>query len=65
MNTPQVEQALEERMDRIGELLEELVLDAVIGVLNKVTERNQVFASQYRQWNCYKTGCRHRDDIPF
>ena len=65
MNAPQVERALEERMDRIGQLLEELVLDTVIGVLGKVSERSQIFANHYRQWNCYRTGCKDRDDIPF
>ena len=44
MSSPQAEQAIEEKMDSIEEILEELVLDAVISVLIKVSERNQVFA---------------------
>ena len=61
MNSPQVEQMLESKMDRIGELLEQLVLDVVIGVLDKVSERNQAYGRQYRQWNCYRTECEQRD----
>ena len=66
MSSPKAEQAIEEKMDTIEEILEELVLDAVISVLlKKVSERNQVFAKQYRPWKCYRTDCKQRDDIPF
>jgi hypothetical protein len=65
MQAPQAEQAIEEKMDRIEEILEELVLDAVISVLIKASDRNQLFAKNYRPWNCYRTDCNQRDDIPF
>jgi hypothetical protein len=65
MPSPQAEQAIEEKMDTIEEILEELVLDAVISVLIKVSERNQVFAKMYRPWKCYRTDCKQRDNIPF
>ena len=52
-------------MDTIEEVLEELLLDAIISVLLKISERNQVLVKQYRPWNCYHTDCEKRDDIPF
>ena len=52
-------------MDTIEEVLEELLLDAIISVLLKISERNQVLVKQYRPWNCYRTDCEKRDDIPF
>jgi hypothetical protein len=65
MQSPQAEQAIEEKMDSIEEILEEIVLDTVISLLIKVCERNQVFAKHYRRCNCYRTDCKQRDDIPF
>ena len=65
MPSPEVEQAVEEKMDTIQEILEELVLDAFINVLIKVSERNQVFSKQYQSWKCYRPDCTQRDDIPF
>jgi hypothetical protein len=52
-------------MDTIEEVLEELLLDAIISVLLKISERNQVLVKQHRPWNCYRTDCDKRDDIPF
>lgn len=65
MPSLQSQQATEEKMETIEEVLEELVLDAVISVLIKISERSQVFAKQYRPWKCYRTDCEKRDDIPF
>ena len=65
MPSLETEQAIEEKMDTIEQILEELVLDALISVLIKVSERNQVFAKHYRPWKCYRTDCENRDDIPF
>ena len=65
MPSSQAEQAIEEKMDRIEEILEELVLDAIISVLIKVCDRNQLFANLYRRQTCYRTDCNQRDDIPF
>jgi len=65
MPSQQVAQQIEEKMDSIEEILEELILDAVINVLIKICERNQVFAKHHRPWNCYRTDCKQRDDIPF
>lgn len=65
MPSPQAEQAIEEKMDRIEEILEEFVLDAIISVLIKVCDRNQLFANLHRRKTCYRTDCYQRDDIPF
>ncbi len=65
MQSLQAEQAIEEKMDTIEEVLEELLLDAIISVLLKISERNQVLVKQHRPWNCYRTDCDKRDDIPF
>jgi len=65
MQSPQAEQTIEEKMDRIEEILEELVLDAFISVLIKVSDRIQLFAKNYRRWNCYGTDCEQRDDMKF
>ena len=65
MSSLQTEQAIEEKMDTIEEILEELLLDAIISVLIKISERNEMFAKQYRPWKCYRTNCDKRDDIPF
>ena len=65
MPSLETKQAIEEKMDTIEEVLEELVLDAIISVLLKISERNQVLVKQYRPWNCYRTDCEKRDDIPF
>jgi hypothetical protein len=65
MPSLETQQATEEKMDTIEEVLEELLLDAIISVLLKISERNQVLVKQYRPWNCYRTDCEKRDDIPF
>jgi hypothetical protein len=52
-------------MDTIEEVLEELLLDDIISVLLKISERNQVLVKQYRPWNCYHTDCDKRGDILF
>jgi len=65
MPSIETQQAIEEKMDTIEEVLEELLLDAIISVLLKISERNQVLVKQYRPWNCYRTDCEKRDDIPF
>ena len=65
MPSIEAQQAIEEKMDTIEEVLEELLLDAIISVLLKISERNQVLVKQHRPWNCYHTDCDKRDDIPF
>ena len=65
MPSLETQQAIEEKMDTIEEMLEELLLDAIISVLIKISERNQVLAKQHRPWKCYRTDCDKRDDIPF
>jgi methionyl-tRNA synthetase len=65
MPSLETEQAIEEKMDTIEELLEQHILDAVISVLIKITDRNELFVKQYRPWKCYRTDCDKRDDIPF
>ena len=65
MPSLETKQAIEEKMNTIEEVLEELLLDTIISVLLKISERNQVLVKQYRPWNCYRTDCEKRDDIPF
>jgi hypothetical protein len=65
MNTKKTELVLEEKMDRVMELLEELVLDAVLEMLVKVSDRNREFASHDQHWNCYRSDCKQRNEIPF
>ena len=65
MNTNKAELVLEEKMDRVMELLEELVLDAALEMLVKITDRNREFTSQSKQWNCYRSNCKQRNEIPF
>ena len=65
MPSIETQHAIEEKMDTIEEVLEELLLDAIISVLLKISERNQVLVKQHRPWNCYRTDCDKRDDIPF
>lgn len=44
MNTPVDEEiCFEQKMDRISEALEELVLDAMIAALQKIKQRNLLF----------------------
>ncbi len=65
MPSLETQQAIEEKMDTIKDILEELLLDVIISVLIKISERNQVLVKQYRPWKCYRTDCDKRDDIPF
>ena len=65
MSSIEAEQAVEEKMDTIEEILEVLLMDAIISVLIKISERTQDLAKQYRPWKCYRTDCDKRDNIPF
>ena len=65
MQSNKIELVLEEKMDRVMELLEELVLDAALEMLVKITDRNREFTSQRKQWNCYRSNCKQRNEIPF
>ena len=65
MPSLETQQAIEEKMDTIEEVLEELLLDAIISVLLKISERNQELVKQHRSCKCYRTDCDKRDDIPF
>ena len=51
----------EQKMDRIQAMLEQIVLDTVLSVLDKITEKND----QAPQCVCYKSDCLMRDNIPF
>ena len=50
MPSLQSEQAIEEKMGTIEEILEQIILDTFISVLIKLSERNELFAKQYRPW---------------
>ena len=65
MKSNQTELVLEEKMDRVMELLEELVLDAALEMLVKITDRNREFASNNQHLNCYRSDCKQRNEIPF
>ena len=65
MPSLETQQAIEEKMDTIEEVLEELLLDDIISGLQKISERNQVLVKQYRLRNCYHTDCDKRGDILF
>ena len=43
MNPIEEEICFEQKMDRISENLEELVLDAIIAALEKIQQRNRLF----------------------
>ena len=45
MNTYEEELQYEEKMDRISEELEEMVLDAMIAALKKMRERHRLFSN--------------------
>lgn len=62
MPSLQAEQAIEEKMDTIEEILEELVLDAIISLLIKVSEHTQLLAKHYRPCNCNRTESLQLDD---
>ena len=65
MPSLETQQAIEEKMDTIEEILQELLLDAIISVVIKISERNPVLVKQHRPWKCYRTDCDKRDGIPF
>ena len=65
MKSNKTELVLEEKMDRVMEQLEELVLDAILEMLVKISDRNREFARQDRHWNCYRSDCNQRNEIPF
>lgn len=65
MKSNQTELVLEEKMDRVMELLEEPVLDAALEMLVKISDRNREFTSQSKQWNCFRSNCKQRNEIPF
>jgi len=57
MNTYEENLQYEEKMDRISEELEEMVLDTMIAVLRKIRERNFNFSKSVNQ--------THSEPFPF
>jgi len=57
MNTYEENLQYEEKMDRISEELEEMVLDTMIAVLRKIRERNFDFSKSANQ--------THSEPFPF
>ena len=49
MYNPEDEMAYEEKLDKISEYLEDLVLDAMMSVFRKIMERNMEFKSSYKK----------------
>ena len=47
--SPEEEWEYEEKLEQLSERLEELVLDVFIAVVEKLKDRNQVFAQQKAQ----------------
>jgi hypothetical protein len=65
MTSPSSEQAIKEKMECIDEILEEVVLDAVISVLLKVSDQIQSLTKNHRRWDCYRSNCQQREDTQF
>ena len=65
MQSAQSEQVIKEKMESIEEILEEIILDAVISLLIKVSDQIQVLAKNHRRWDCYRSNCQQREDIQF
>ena len=51
----------EKKIDRIQAMLEQVILDIVLSVLDRITEKH----TQLPQCICYKSDCHMRDPIPF
>ena len=49
MCNPEDEMVYEEKLDKISEYLEEMILDAFLSVLQKIIERNIEFTPTYKK----------------
>lgn len=49
----------EQKLNRIAELFEQVLIDTALSVLY------QLHPHDYRKHICYKSDCRQRDNIPF
>lgn len=56
MYRPEDEMGYEEKLDKVSEYLEDLILDAMISVFQKMLERNKVFHASNK---------KHHDDVDF
>jgi hypothetical protein len=65
MTSPQSEQTVKEKMECIEEILEEVLLDAVISALLKVSDQIQLLTKNHRRWDCYRSNCQQREDMQF
>ena len=61
MQTREPEDINAQIMDRIGALLEQLILQKVVDALYSLIERQRLLPRSI----CYKPDCPMRDDIPF
>ena len=59
MNYPDDDDIKEQKINRIAELLEQVLIDTALAVLL------QLHPHDYRNHICYKPDCRLRDNIPF
>ncbi len=60
-----IEATYTEKLNRICELLEELVLDAVITTLGRITRDKTIILRPDQTYECYQSECTSRVDIPF
>lgn len=63
MQPPRIHTAREKSMERIEELLEELVLDTVATALSHLINRNQILPSGAGNKTCHNPNCPY--DIKF
>ncbi len=62
METLEIEDGNDEKIQRIAVMLEQLLLDTALSVLDRLSQQ---FNGQEQASLCYKTSCPSRDDIPF
>jgi hypothetical protein len=60
-----IEATYTEKLDRICEVLEELILNALIARLEKIPYGKSVILDYDHPRECYKADCSSRIEIPF
>jgi hypothetical protein len=59
MTEPDYEDIKEQKINRVTELFEQVLIDTALSVLYQLHPRD------HRKHICYKSDCRLRDNIPF
>jgi len=60
MQCPDTNDISEQKINRISELLEQVLIDVALSVLYQLRHNHN-----HRSNTCYKSDCPMRDDIPF